>query len=63
MRDTHSFLAETVGVPEEHVEFRTAGFNHQCFVYVFRDQTTGEDLEAKQKAERAEQREAAGGAE
>ena len=27
------------------------------------DQTTGEDLEAKQKAERAEQREAAGGAE
>jgi alpha-galactosidase len=44
VRDTHSFLAETVGVPEEHVEFRTAGFNHQCFVYVFRDRRTGEDL-------------------
>ncbi len=44
VRDTHSFLAETVGVPEEQIEFRTAGFNHQCFVYVFRDRGTGEDL-------------------
>jgi alpha-galactosidase len=44
VRDTHSFLAETVGVPEEQVEFQTAGFNHQCFVYVFRDRRTGEDL-------------------
>jgi alpha-galactosidase len=44
VRDTHSFLAETVGVPEEDIEFRTAGFNHQCFVYVFRDRRTGEDL-------------------
>ncbi|MGZ8624253.1 MAG: alpha-galactosidase [Actinomycetota bacterium] len=44
VRDTHSFLAETVGVPEERVEFRTAGFNHQCFVYVFRDRETGRDL-------------------
>ena len=34
------FLAELVGVPEEQVEFRTAGFNHQCFVYVFRDRET-----------------------
>ncbi len=44
VRDTHAFLARTVGVPEERVEFRTAGFNHQCFVYVFRDRATGEDL-------------------
>lgn len=44
VRDTHGFLAETVGVPVEQVEFRTAGFNHQCFVYVFRDRRTGEDL-------------------
>jgi alpha-galactosidase len=44
VRDTHAFLAETVGVPLERVEFRTAGFNHQCFVYVFRDRETGEDL-------------------
>ena len=28
VRDTHSFLAETVGLPEERVAFRTAGFNH-----------------------------------
>lgn len=44
VRDTHSFLAEMVGLPEERVAFRTAGFNHQCFVYVFRDRQTGEDL-------------------
>jgi alpha-galactosidase len=44
VRDTHSFLAETVGIPEEDVEFRTAGFNHQCFVYVFRRRSTDEDL-------------------
>jgi len=44
VRDTHAFLAETVGVPEEHVRFRTAGFNHQCFVYTFEDARTGEDL-------------------
>jgi alpha-galactosidase len=44
VRDTHSFLAATVGVPEDRIEFRTAGFNHQCFVYVFRDRETGEDL-------------------
>ena len=44
VRDTHAFLAETVGVPEDDVEFRTAGFNHQCFVYVFRRRSTGEDL-------------------
>jgi alpha-galactosidase len=44
VRDTHSFLASMVGVPEEQVEFRTAGFNHQCFVYVFRDRATGDDL-------------------
>jgi alpha-galactosidase len=47
VRDTHAFLAETVGVPLERVEFRTAGFNHQCFVYVFRDRATGEDLYRK----------------
>jgi alpha-galactosidase len=50
VRDTHAFLAETVGVPEEQVEFRTAGFNHQCFVYVFRDRETGEDLYPRLRA-------------
>jgi alpha-galactosidase len=44
VRDTHAFLAETVGVPEDDIAFRTAGFNHQCFVYVFRRRSTGEDL-------------------
>jgi alpha-galactosidase len=44
VRDTHSFLADLAGVPEEQVEFLTAGFNHQCFVYVFRDKNSGEDL-------------------
>jgi alpha-galactosidase len=44
VRDTHAFLAHTVGLPEERIAFRTAGFNHQCFVYVFRDRETGEDL-------------------
>jgi len=37
VRHTHAFLARTVGVPERRVELRTAGFNHQCLVYVFRD--------------------------
>src|SRR2546429_2219131 len=44
VRDTHAFLARTVGVPEEDVAFRTAGFNHQCFVLRFRHRGTGEDL-------------------
>jgi len=44
VRDTHAFLARTVGLPSERVEFRTAGLNHQCFVYVFRDRETGHDL-------------------
>jgi alpha-galactosidase len=44
VRDTHAFLASLVGLPQERVAFRTAGFNHQCFVYVFRDRETGEDL-------------------
>ena len=44
VRDTHEFLAGLVGVPESDVAFRTAGFNHQCFVYTFRDRRTGEDL-------------------
>jgi alpha-galactosidase len=44
VRDTHAFLAQTVGVPEEDIAFRTAGFNHQCFVYTFRRRSTGEDL-------------------
>ncbi len=44
VRDTHAFLARTVGVAQERIEFRTAGFNHQCFVYVFRDRETREDL-------------------
>jgi len=50
VRDTHAFLARTVSVPPERVEFRTAGFNHQCFVYVFRDRETGEDLYPKLRA-------------
>jgi alpha-galactosidase len=44
VRDTHAFLAETVGVPEAAVRFVTAGFNHQCFVYTFEDRRTGRDL-------------------
>ena len=44
VRDTHEFLAETIGVPQEQVRFITAGFNHQAFVYVFEDRRTGEDL-------------------
>jgi alpha-galactosidase len=44
VRDTHRFLARTVGVPEEDVAFRTAGFNHQAFVLTFRRRSTGEDL-------------------
>src|SRR5262245_59032527 len=44
VRDTHAFLAHTVGIPLERIEFRTAGLNHQCFVYAFRDRDTGEDL-------------------
>jgi alpha-galactosidase len=44
VRDTHHFLARTVGVPEDDVAFRTAGFNHQAFVYEFRRRSTGEDL-------------------
>lgn len=44
VRDTHAFLARAVGVPEEDVAFRTAGFNHQCFVVRFRHRGTGEDL-------------------
>jgi len=44
VRDTHHFLAETVGVPEDDVAFRTAGFNHQAFVLEFRNRRTGQDL-------------------
>jgi alpha-galactosidase len=44
VRDSHAFLAETVGVPEDDIEFRTAGFNHQRFVYVFRRRSSGEVL-------------------
>jgi alpha-galactosidase len=47
VRDTHHLLAETVGVPEDDVAFRTAGFNHQCFVLEFRRRSTGEDLYPK----------------
>ena len=44
VRDTHAFLASTVGVPEDRIAFRTAGLNHQAFVLEFRDRQTGEDL-------------------
>ena len=50
VRDTHAFLARTVGVPQERIDFRTAGLNHQCFVYVFRDRETGEDLYPRLRA-------------
>ena len=50
VRDTHAFLARTVGVPEEQVRFLTAGFNHQCFVYRFEDRRTGEDLYPRLRA-------------
>jgi alpha-galactosidase len=50
VRDTHEFLAETVGVPQDDVRFRTAGFNHQAFVYVFQDRRTGEDLYPRLRA-------------
>lgn len=44
VRDTHAFLARTVGIPEEQITFRTAGFNHQAFVLEFRHRSTSEDL-------------------
>jgi len=44
VRDTHAFLARTVGVAEVDVSFRTAGFNHQAFVLEFRQRSTGDDL-------------------
>jgi alpha-galactosidase len=50
VRDTHAFLARTVDLPLERVEFRTAGLNHQCFVYVFRDRETGDDLYPRLRA-------------
>jgi alpha-galactosidase len=36
VRDTHRHLAELVGVPQEQIEYVTAGFNHQAFVLTFR---------------------------
>ncbi len=50
VRDTHRFLAATVGVPEDDIAFLTAGFNHQCFVYRFEDRHTGEDLYPRLRA-------------
>jgi alpha-galactosidase len=50
VRDTHEFLAATVGVPEREIRFVTAGFNHQAFVYVFEDRRTGEDLYPRLRA-------------
>ncbi|WIE55701.1 alpha-glucosidase/alpha-galactosidase [Curtobacterium sp. MCBD17_003] len=42
VRDTHRQLAELVGVPQDEIEYVTAGFNHQAFVLRFtRD---GQDL-------------------
>ena len=42
VRDTHRFLADTVGVPLDEIDFVTAGFNHQAFVLRFEHQ--GRDL-------------------
>jgi alpha-galactosidase len=36
VRDTHRHLADLVGVPQEEIEYVTAGFNHQAFVLTFR---------------------------
>jgi alpha-galactosidase len=36
VRDTHRHLAELVGVPQDEIEYVTAGFNHQAFVLTFR---------------------------
>ncbi len=44
VRDTHRFLARTVGLAVEDVAFTTAGFNHQAWVLRFEDRRTGEDL-------------------
>jgi alpha-galactosidase len=44
VRDTHGFLAEVVGVPEDEIEYLTAGFNHQAFVLRFERAATGENL-------------------
>ena len=35
VRDTHRQLAELVGVPQEEIDYLTAGFNHQAFVLRF----------------------------
>ena len=42
VRDTHRQIAELVGIPQDEIEFQTAGFNHQAFVLKF--QRNGEDL-------------------
>jgi alpha-galactosidase len=48
VRDTHRQLAELVGVPQEEIEFVTAGFNHQAFVLRFA--RNGEDLYPRLRA-------------
>jgi alpha-galactosidase len=50
VRDTHTMLAELVGIPEDDISFVTAGFNHQCFVYRFELRRTGEDLYPRLRA-------------
>jgi alpha-galactosidase len=42
VRDTHAFLARTVGLEVADVDFVTAGFNHQAFVLTF--ERDGQDL-------------------
>jgi alpha-galactosidase len=42
VQNTHDQLAEIVGVPEEEIDYLTAGVNHQAFVLRF--QRDGEDL-------------------
>src|SRR5215510_9098208 len=44
VRDTHAFLARTVGVPQDDIEYLTSGFNHQAFVIRFEQRSTGQDL-------------------
>jgi alpha-galactosidase len=48
VRDTHRQLAELVGVPQEEIEYLTAGFNHQAFVLRFA--RNGEDLYPRLRA-------------
>jgi alpha-galactosidase len=48
VRDTHRQIAELVGVPQDEIDYVTAGFNHQAFVLRF--ERDGEDLYPRLRA-------------